>query len=176
MEIVCPVHNNGDDIQKISAIVKAGISSGSYSGPSGGLFQAGGQTGVYGGYTTLGGGSSTKLADAFANPMPSERSLGLPVILIVISGYLILKGRDPYDVFAHALCMEPIGIIGVLVGIVVFVNTFLHTQTLPTKLEEWERKKKILERLYYCHRDDIVFDPESKQSSLPDDWQNVFTS
>jgi len=66
--IVCPHCNKDDAIQKVSAIVDAGISSGSYSGPSTSHVSIDGKSGTSYGYSFLSGSGMTELARQFIPP------------------------------------------------------------------------------------------------------------
>jgi len=63
MAIICPQCNNDDSIQRVSAVVAGGTSTGSFSGPSGAITYSDGKVGSVGGYTHLSGSSTTNLAN-----------------------------------------------------------------------------------------------------------------
>ncbi|HMR98328.1 MAG TPA: hypothetical protein PKE62_03655 [Anaerolineales bacterium] len=65
---VCPKCNKDDSIQKLSAILATGISTGSYSGPSGGYVTVDGKSGNVSGYSHLSGSSITELAKLVSAP------------------------------------------------------------------------------------------------------------
>jgi hypothetical protein len=65
---VCPKCNKDDSIQKLSAILATGISTGSYSGPSGGYVTVDGKSTNVSGYSHLSGSSVTELAKLVSPP------------------------------------------------------------------------------------------------------------
>ena len=74
--IVCPQCNKGDAIQKISAIVDAGKSSGNYSGSSTSHVNINGKSGTSFGYSYLSGSSMTELAKLLSPPSKPTKPSG----------------------------------------------------------------------------------------------------
>jgi hypothetical protein len=75
---VCPVCGKNDTIYKVSGVVTSGQASGTFSGPSGGVVNVGGQWGTTGSYTTLSGSTATNLAALLTPPSePKKRAFGL---------------------------------------------------------------------------------------------------
>jgi len=68
--IICPKCNKDDSIQKLSAILATGISTGIYSGPSGGYVTVDGKSTNVSGYSHLTGSSITELAKLVSPPEP----------------------------------------------------------------------------------------------------------
>ena len=85
MPIVCPIDSKDDAIQKVSALVSAGKSTGSFSGPSGGLTRTGEGWGSTVGYTTLRGGTITDLAKMLTPPRKPKQSIYLAISLFILT-------------------------------------------------------------------------------------------
>lgn len=79
VSFVCPLCNKDDAIQKVSAVLLSGASSGSLSGPSNSYISVDGKSGSAFGYTRLSGSSSTDLAELLTPPkepfMPKKNEL-----------------------------------------------------------------------------------------------------
>ena len=71
--IVCPQCENDSSIQRVSAVVADGTSTGSFSGPSGALTYSDGKVGSASGYTYLSGEAITNLA-SMLNLSPEPNS------------------------------------------------------------------------------------------------------
>ena len=84
----CPICNKDDAIQKVSALVTGGRSSGTFSGPSGGSTYVGGEWVYVSGHATLSGSSETDLARLLASP-PSPKQ---PNIGRTLNDFVILTG------------------------------------------------------------------------------------
>lgn len=99
MSAVCPVCGKDDAIQKVSSVVSSGQSSGTFSGPTGGVVHVGGKWGTVGGYTSLSGRSTTEVAQLLTPPAApkqyttkSYNTFGILISMfcLVISGWLFL--------------------------------------------------------------------------------------
>lgn len=157
-EINCPICGNVDAIQKVSTVVFAGTSSGRFSGPSGGLVYAGGKWGTAGGYSSLSGMSTTMLASSLSIEKPGGHAAGLGGCMVLSLPSLLT--------FLGCTMLEDGGVVAVVIGLGVFIYFMFHM------LKEQNRRLKIIEeiwaeaaetwnKLYFCFRDDVVFDPES---------------
>lgn len=74
----CPICQKDDAIQRVVAVVQSGRSSGTYSGPSGGVAYSDGKWGSVSGYSTLSGSTVSDLAKSLVPPQEPQRgSLGL---------------------------------------------------------------------------------------------------
>lgn len=163
----CPVCNKEDSIQRLSAIVASGTSSGTFSGPSGGVTHTGGEVGTYGGYTTLSGTSMSNLARALAFPAEPKFPMVYPPLFFWILVIVSLV----------------VGLVTLGVGLVLFFFTWVYIvsnyQVIlgsyseeyakhGKRLAEWKLARAYWSGLYYCHRDGILFDPVSREHVQPD--------
>jgi len=90
---VCPMCGKNDTIYKVSGVVTSGQASGTFSGPSGGVVNVGGQWGTTGSYTTLSGSTATNLAALLTPPSePKKRAFGLITTLFVGYFWIMLVG------------------------------------------------------------------------------------
>lgn len=91
MPIVCPIDGKDDAIQKVSALVSAGKSTGSFSGPTGGIAHIGGEWGTVGGFSRLKGGTITDLAKMLTPPKkpnrPRTKIIGCSILLFMMMVY-----------------------------------------------------------------------------------------
>ena len=170
----CAVCGKDDAIRKVSAVVAAGQASGSYSGPSGGLAFVDGEVGLVGGYTSLSGRSSTDLARLLEPPTePPKRKHGLGLgIRLAMS---LVLWPVPFLIIAYILADPPSNSLQfwtfALGGLfVIFVILSLWANSRERKRYRiahplWEAAIRNWVRLYYCLRDDIVFDPDSGNTS-----------
>ena len=184
----CPVCQKDDQVQKITAIVKSGVVTGSFSGPSVGAGRAKGEWVTSVGSTSLHGTTKTELARQLEPPpSPSEPHglgcwgwIGVLFGLYVAAIMLFTLGL----MISSVETVESTSSIWVLVGrafafggpVVFVVGIVLAWQRhkrlkeqqtveyLPA-LEAWRRAMKKYERLYYCGRDDVVFDPDDGTSA-----------
>ena len=89
MSLACPIDNKDNTIQKVSAVVAGGTSTGSFSGLTSGVVDVDGKTGNLGGFSTLTGGTKSNLASFLASPrMPHQPS---NMNLLIILGFNILN-------------------------------------------------------------------------------------
>lgn len=180
MPDLCPRCNKNDMIQKISAIRREGISTGSFTGPSGGISYAGGKFGTVAGVTTLSDTSITQLAALFQPPekpvmgSPNSKSIGTIVVIIIVLGIFITVCSFSPLIFGNSQTA------GFIIGVVMFafgvILAIVHgkNETSPetkasydAEYEKWEHRMSIYERIYYCKRDDICFDPQSGRVAKP---------
>lgn len=183
--IVCPQCNKDDAIQKISAIVDAGKSNGSYSGSSTSQVSIDGKSGASYGYSFLSGSSMTELTKLLIPPTPykyEDVSIG-SFLLFILIGFFTLS------LIIWALLAIFFNLIQNIYGAIIFVVielgslyvVFLLIRSIrSTKELEQENKIKYQDeeakwksalqrwnRLYYCHRNGIVFDPETNETCEP---------
>jgi hypothetical protein len=161
MNYLCPIDQKDDQIQKVSVIVAGGTSSGFFSGPTGGVVSHDGKTGTYGGWSSLSGGSSTTLAQMLM-PLDEPQKAGclevyfyycwLFVVIILFPLLIIPWFRK--DVQKHKKAYE---------------NRNTH---YPQDHQRWERSMVIWNRLYFCHRHGIVFDPANNAYFEPSQLNN----
>lgn len=164
-----------DMVQKVSAIVATGTSTGSYSGPTIGVgetFGRGGGTTIMGGYTTLSGWSQSELSRRLASPQrPQQRPIGC-----WFYGALVFFGLGAFGgllqvVFGGLKSAENWGALFFVLFTLLFVllGGLGHSQSEQRRVERelpaWEAAMDKWNRLFYCHRCDGVFVPG--QSLVP---------
>jgi hypothetical protein len=178
MPILCPVCGKDDATQKLSAIVSSGQASGTFSGPSAGVIRVGGKWGATGTYTTLSGSTATELARKLSPPPEPRKPSGLGCWLYVglfgsavgalsVGSVLVVNLSDesaPYMLFALLFYLS------ILVITVVMHNTKKSRQIATYTLEKpaWDAAMKRYKSLYYCFRDDVVFDPQTGETCAPE--------
>lgn len=185
MPDLCPRCNKNDMIQKISAIRKEGISTGVYAGPSGGVSYAGGKFGTVAGVTALRGTSITQLAALFQPPekpkmgspeLNSKSAVGATIMVSAIIALIGLfcsfssRGGDflEWFIFVVVVVFAAVGFILVMQG---------RNEAMPAvkssydaEIKKWENRMDIYNRIYYCRRDDICFDPQSGHIASPSEF------
>ena len=176
---LCPVCSKDDAIQRVEIVVQAGVSSGVYSGPSGGVTYSDGKGGTVGGLTTLNGSATSNLAALLALPgKPTKETGGFHLGCGSILGFFAIVGACFVTViFSNEGTSKQLGVallVGLFYGIpsVLLLKTGFRKRTLgnqeyPQALEKWENAKTLWHRLYFCHRDGVVFNPESHKTCQP---------
>jgi hypothetical protein len=161
-QIICPQCSKDDMIQKVSAIYSAGTASGSFSGPTGGIAApiGSGKPSIVGGYTTLRGRTQTALSTKLSPPAkpkpPSSAGGWLFVIVLVLISFALI-GTGGTTAFFGVLFL--IGAIGV--GVLGSKGEASKRQRYETLTVRWTNALAAWNRLYYCSRNDCVFDPET---------------
>ena len=163
--IVCPQCEKDDSLQRVSAVVAGGISTGSFSGPSGALTYSDGKVGSAGGYTHLNGGSSTNLAKMLElPPEPQTKGLVFPVLILIFGIWLIIEGISENA----GVCLGGPGAIALIASLIWLANSSSNNNYVNSfGKANWDIFKKKWEQLYYCHRNGIVFDPETSKTCEP---------
>jgi len=193
MAIVCPRCNKDDTIQRISAIVQSGRAEGTFSGPTAGAVYVEGKWGASGSYTTLSGYTISELAKLLAAPPEPRKPSGfgwmsLPIGCIgFIGGYLLgavlalpgffISGMGNPSV---PVAWQIIGfcevIIAAIVGYGLVIVFIRHKARERLKVDEaryvaeklkWNAAIQRWNRMYYCHRDGIAFDPDTSETCEP---------
>ena len=181
MQPVCPIDQKDDSIQKISAIVAGGSSTGSFSGPSGGMVNVDGKWGYSSGFTTLSGSSITNLAKKLSPPeKPQIRGLGclwIPIIypgaIVVFAFSMILFAMIYQFIFGFPRESEfPMWFSSAIPStliLVLYVNHFIKVEKrMKTKSNDeiivWEKAFNNWNELFYCHKHDIVFNPVKNET------------
>lgn len=171
--IVCPVCRKDDAIQKVSSVVTGGITSGAFSGPSGGVISVEGKRGVTGGYTTLSGITVSVLAQKLLPPPEPKVDnstaplgvLGL-IALLAAFAYIFWWGNPSKDNLAINACGS------ILIGVLLLTLSVKAHQAERNRVARekpiWEKSIQKWSRLYYCFRDDIVFDPLTGETCRPE--------
>jgi hypothetical protein len=152
----CPICNKDDGIQKLSVIVSSGKSSGTYSGPSG-------------------GSTISDLALRLAPPPEPKQTPGKPWRLQTIAIVIVLLLGCPLLIGA---VLKIWGLaIAALIGLILVVTFVAVTVSNRRKMTEanYKNEKPLWDiaigkwnRLYFCHRDGIVFDPGTQETCQPD--------
>ncbi len=161
----CPKCGKGDALRKVSAVHRAGLSSGSYSGH---VWTDDGLDSV-----SLSGHTQTALSRLF-NPPKEPRSRTWGGIALVAFGLWCLAALSPlfcYGLFSLFVRFELAGValvaFAVLTGLLyVFLPLWFGLRKVnskrlrfPVEKARWETAMQRWEWLYYCARDDGVFIP-----------------
>jgi hypothetical protein len=138
----CPACGS-DSIERVAGIVKKGTVRGTLTGGGGGIGLGFG--GAMIGAGAVGGSSISRsdLAKALAEPAPG--CLMMSATSSLIFGLLC-------SIFGGAV----IGIPLIIVGIIIFVGG-------RKTFDLYQQKKRIWGTLFYCHKCDSVFDPQSNR-------------
>lgn len=183
--IQCPLCGKDDQIRKISSIVAAGISTTTLSGTMSGV--AVGRDGIspVSGSSTMSGETSTILAKRLSPP-PKPGVVGIffwvSMVFVVVWGLnagTLWPGLLLAAVFAassygywETLKYLVIAIFGVPLllaagwGPAYFARKYYLRKKAEylTKLPIWEAGMERWNTLYYCFRDDIIFDPSTGET------------
>lgn len=188
--VVCPVCEHDDQIQKVSAVVSGGVSNVTTGGPVGGIGYGGGHWSTVSGYSMQSGMAITVLAKRLMPPIkPSGRSscwmwgcaiyLGLVAVMGFCGGILELFSADEPQSARVASTQEeeadPLAILftTVIVGGIagyLFYRIAAKRQRAQDQLPDWEQAVMRWNRVYYCFRDDLVFDPATGEACRLDDF------
>ena len=196
----CPICNKDDAIQKVSALVTGGRSSGTFSGPSGGSTYVGGEWVYVSGHATLSGSSETDLARLLASPpSPKQPNTGVTfsdsvVFMFLLSittcaGYAIgillfigLERNQPSLVTGEhnqlfiligGLLLAGISSLVIFLPPIIISHRMINSRVAREKAKydiekpAWNRAMEKYQGLYFCHRDGIVFDPETRETCQP---------
>jgi hypothetical protein len=172
MANVCPVCQKDDQIKKIAAIHMEGGSTGAFVGPMGGITILGGKLGITSGMTSLSGHSVTDLAQFLSPPEePKEYSSKILVPLCIIGIAMLLYG------FVTGIGLAIGGIL--LLIIAAAIGFYKQSSDMneysfrnKTEVDTWKKHMEIYNRLFYCSRDYISFDPNTGEyRPLMETWQ-----
>jgi len=179
--VVCPQCGHDDRIQKVQAAVGGGISEVRSSGSFGGTTYSGSQWGAFGGSSATSGTATTLLAQRLLPPdepqvKTQDMYVGVLYITLFFSGIYslticgITQGGD------DALAAACFGLFSLLVFLIALRLLYRERRMirrakaqLPARMQAWEQAMNRWAGLYYCSRDDIVFDPETGESCHPAD-------
>lgn len=170
MSTICPVCGKDDVVQKVSSVVSNGISDGYYSRYSGR-------------YSHLHETSATNLARQLVPPSPPDKrpilghcinalmlvgftALCLFIFLASISGFL--EGPTDNTLISTSFVVTLASLVFTIltlnkIQVIIRQNKYEY----PKRVEEWQRQMAKYDRLYFCHRDDVVFDMESRRFTAP---------
>lgn len=194
--VVCPQCGHDDWIQKVQAVVAGGISEVRSSGGFGGITYSGGQWGVFGGPSATRGTASTLLAQLLMPP--DEPKVRLPWYLrpwlmperLYFKIGLPLDGCSLIALSVLSISYFLVAVVGLNSGDSDAANLFCGTvffgllalyiwrrrsgyskekERLATERVLWKQAMARWAGLYYCFRDDIVFDPETGEWCHPAD-------
>lgn len=182
----CPQCHQVDRVQKVSAIVAAGTATGAYTGSTSG-YVYGKQGGYVSTNTSLFGISQTTVSQQLSSPAPPTYknpwgcSTVAAVIVLFLVGFGSFVGGIAYIV--PGLYSSPIGPVIPAVTLFVLSAPFLvpipfiirsvQKETSRRRAQHandmlrWRTARDRWERLYYCERDDGVFDPVEKSGLIP---------
>ena len=176
MPTTCPVCNRDDQIQLVSAIVQAGTTSTRYSGTTTTFASVEGTSHVIPGFTSGRTYSSTELAARLAAPnRPSPpgpscsgmMTIGLvtPILIVpLIMGFFGVTWLK-IPILLVMVCAGGLFVVVFLIWIYLLNETFRDDSKAQAKyhtdLQDWQEKYALWSQLYYCHRDGVVFDPQS---------------
>jgi len=189
----CPIDGKSDSIQSIPALVAGGNASGTFSGPSGGLTYNNGNVGYYGGSTTLSGALTSDIANALAKPTPPATMGALSLygwcwialfsIITIVGPYFVFRAltqklvKNPEfrkKVFTPGFSAAYILFLVAGAGIEFFPITLLLRKQMnkrldyPRRYQQWKESCTKWEKLYYCHRCGVVFNPKTNEHFSPD--------
>ncbi|MHB8278484.1 MAG: zinc ribbon domain-containing protein [Candidatus Humimicrobiaceae bacterium] len=158
--IYCPLYHHIDNISKVSAVYSSGVSEGRYSGTAISYiapFSSNESSSIAVTPVSMGGFNITDLSRRLAPPpQPMYPSQALFVVFLILA------------CLSFPLCfLFGIGIpfLAILVPLTVWQGTKNSNKTKETKeyLPIYEKAMLRWNKLYYCFRDDIVFDPETNE-------------
>ncbi len=167
--IVCPECGKDDMVQKVSAIYSDGVSTISYQQPV--AIQT--KSGAFYGNIDKTAVNSTALARRLAPPpMPKEPgpSSGCVVVSLIVGLITALyisislgleEGVLSYILFSAVAFFIPMGLLGM------YYKPALkeHKEKL---MPEWAKARQKWLELYYCSRNDCVFNPDTSESVPPE--------
>ena len=178
MDIECPLCHQNNAIQKITGIVSSGTKSGGVGGIGIGLGDS--DMGLMIGGTTY----SSSLAKLLSPPKkPSRNSsfynlvglIAIPLPFVAISlllstMYDFYQIEKPLSFFWSFIFLL---VVPLFLSIMIFKRIRNKiTEETSIKSELWREQISIWNRLYYCHRDDILFDPRTGQFFSPHEILN----
>ena len=148
-----------------------------------GVTRADGKWGTTGGYTTLSGSTATELARKLSAPPEPELEGGCARAVLVTYcglnalGFMLLGivgalgenidfiglGQLPSIALAFALSL----VLVVVTGWILIRHKRFYEAKYAEEKPAWDAAMERYKRLYYCFRDDIVFDPATGQTCQP---------
>jgi hypothetical protein len=197
MSAICPLCKKDDAIQRVVTVYQAGRSSGTYSGPSGGVTYSNGKWGSVSGYSTLSGTNASDLANLLAPPLEPQQgrigcafwialiALGIPIIIYLPMAFLMSIGaigsffNGTTSEIGGKLVLGGLCVGGPLIIVVLALLGILITYISEKRKKDksdiryasekpaWDNAMLKWNRLYLCHRDGIVFDPANDITCQP---------
>lgn len=193
----CPICKKTDRAQKVTSIVSEGTSRGSYSGSSFGSTKADGEWKPTHSYTSLSGSSRTDLASKLLPPKEPDNPPPFNILEKIVYGWFyigsIIVALGLGEGAAGLLMTWAVGegwvdvelsrsiaiAILIAIGLGYFITTVLIIKNYYEKKKQentdryerlkpiWDKAMEKYNRLYYCYRDDIVFDPKEGDYNNP---------
>jgi len=171
---LCPICRKDDAIRKVSSVVTDGVISGVFSGPSGGVISVEDKRGFVGGYTTLGGTTVSALAQRLLPPpKPEESNKGFLLFMKVVAVFGMLISFIVPEFFGVPRQWALLVWLFVFASYVLMLREAIarsraERERVARKTLVWEKQIQKWSRLYYCFRDDIVFDPLTGETCRPE--------
>lgn len=187
MSITCPVDKKDDAIQSLPALVSGGRSSGSFSGPSGGVTYIDGKYGYTSGSTHLYGSLTSDVARALAAPLPPNKLTFWSAVgwswLLIISLCIVIGPLLVWPCFMESIVknhekQKKISFTCIILLCLGFhplfwpfipslINKIDERLDNPHRYKLWQEAYTKWERLYYCHRCGIFFNPDTNEHYPP---------
>lgn len=183
--MICPRCGRDDQIFKVKGIYERGLSIGSYSGITKGVnisVKTGDEPHVFVGSTTLHGETQTLLSQRLSPP-DKPKSPGGPcfigcvwsllslIIMIFLFGIFFPENYWEENMTIFLILIYGSLIFFGFVGVYLFFKKYKPKYT--RQLEIWNKQMEIWKRLYYCARDNCIFDPVSKISDEPENLNKL---
>jgi len=192
MSIVCPIDKKDDAIQSVPGVISNGVSWADLSGPSGGVTFIDGKTGYTAGSSHLSGTISSNLAQSLSSPIPPNEPkfwslVGWSVVFFFSSVTIVgpffvwkaFKNNFIQDIEKQKITFPTD--FSILSGFLLYIFVIPHLwpfipiwqKSLRSRLDFDNRYKKWLDiyknwqKLYYCHRCNVVFNPETGEHFPP---------
>ena len=160
--ISCPLCNKDDQIQKASSVYSAGTGTGGFSGPTTTLNNNDGKLGVGVGYISGTSNTISGVAQKCAPPRtPSKPPIPLKVFIgigvMIFSALSTNCAVTSSDYLGVAVC----GILGLIIVTKGLNEKSEKEKQYPELLKKYNEELTEWKLLYYCHRDDILFNPNT---------------
>lgn len=169
MEYKCPKCGTSDHSQKVSVIYQGGTSSSSYHGSGPTLNYRDGKMEVGSAFMSGTVNSSSQLARKLAPP-PGPTSPSTPGKVFLGPLIMLIFGFCTFSAFIGGYDNEDaggllIGLIGLAVGFGLILKGISEKNEKMVEYEsqipKWKEEMKDWNKLYYCHKDDIMYHPEN---------------
>ena len=176
--IDCPLCKAHDRVEKVSSVYQQGISEGNYSGTSYQVGSAGGHLMVSKCVTRFSVTNQTQITQMLVPPLhPGQyyRSdnagmgqiilgalllFSVPLLLEVISNMPGVTNQAQLPITVGIIFMVILAVVFIPLGIIRNSRAHVaHTSRVQSAIPQWQQACANWDRLYYCLRHDIVFDP-----------------
>jgi len=175
MSVTCPLCGKDDNVQKVSAIVDGGTSVSSYSGVAPSVNVYNGKVGYGGAYVSGNVRSSSHLAQKLAPPLkPNEPRTPTKIILgwftlVLFGGFTIYCLSMGYTDPGTFIC----GFLPAIIAGVMIIAGNQEKREIKENYDKgmpiWKEEMAKWNKMYYCHRDDIMFEPDTGEYVF---WEN----